>query len=90
MADSTEDKAEGRKAAPRAAAAEPEPAAPEAPTYHVDRLIAESTDFFGVESHVLEGALALKGGTKKNLTREEAQDAIDAYLGHEETSGEEQ
>jgi hypothetical protein len=50
----------------------------EAPTYHVDRLIPESWDRFGVESHVAAGAFSTL--SKKNLTVDEGKAAIDKWL----------
>lgn len=54
----------------------------EAPQYSAERLLAESGDFLGVESHVLAGAFAL-AGNKKNYTLQEARQAVDAFLSHE-------
>lgn len=49
----------------------------EAPTYPVERILAESGDFLGVAPHVVAGALARI--TKKNLTLDEVRDAVKAY-----------
>lgn len=46
-------------------------------TYHVDRLLAESQEFFGVPEHVLAGAL--DGEQKKNLTLAEAKKLIEKF-----------
>lgn len=46
----------------------------EEPTYHFDRLVADSHDFFGEPPHVLAGAL--HGERKKNFTLAEAKRAI--------------
>lgn len=52
---------------------EPQKAA-EAPTYTVERLLAESNDFLDVDRHVAAGAFATI--RKKHLTLEEAGKAI--------------
>jgi hypothetical protein len=50
----------------------------DAPTYSVERLIAESGDFLGHPSHVAAGAFS--GLTKKNFTIDEAKSRIDKWL----------
>lgn len=50
----------------------------EEPTYHVDRLIPESDDRFGVPSHVAAGAFAQKE-SKKNYTLDEAAALIEKF-----------
>lgn len=57
--------------------------APAAPTYPVERLIAESDGFLGVPSHVTAGAL--HGSRKKELTLAEAGAAIEAWNSREVT-----
>ena len=49
-----------------------------APTFTVERLQAQSGDFFGEPSHVVAGALS--GVNRKELTIEEAKAAIKAWL----------
>lgn len=64
--------------------------AEETPTYPVERLLAESDAFFAQPEHVVAGALEfMSGASKKNYTHAEVNDAIQAYLGHEVTAGEE-
>ena len=53
---------------------------PEEPTYHIDRLLAESHEFLDQPAHVVAGALAAKDARKQNFTLSEAQKAIDAWL----------
>ena len=50
----------------------------EAPTYHVDRLVAESGDFLGVDPHIAAGAFS--GQNKKNFTLDEAESLIQKWL----------
>lgn len=50
----------------------------EAPTYHVDRLIAEADDRLGVPGHVAAGAFTSL--RKQNLTIAEAKKAVDDWL----------
>lgn len=50
----------------------------EAPTYHVDRLIPEAWDRFGVEPHVAAGAFSTL--RKQNLTLDEGEAAIKRWL----------
>lgn len=52
----------------------------EAPTYHVDRLLAESWDRFGVEAHVVAGALAAQSSRKQNFTEDEVKSAVEKWL----------
>lgn len=55
------------------------------PTYHVDRLLADSEDFFGQPSHVVAGALHGEGN-KKNFTLTEVNAAIQSWLSKEVTT----
>lgn len=50
----------------------------EAPTYHVDRLIAEADDRLGVPPHVAAGAFA--SIRKQNLTVDEAKKTVTDWL----------
>jgi hypothetical protein len=49
----------------------------EQPTYHVDRLIPEADERFGVGPHVAAGAFSLE--SKKNFTLDEAKELIRKY-----------
>ena len=55
--------------------AEPEESAP---TFTVERLVAESADFLGHPAHVVAGALDSVG--RKELTLDEAKAAVTAWL----------
>lgn len=60
------------------------PAAVEEPTYHRDRLIAESDAFFGQPFYVVEAALSHgRLGQKVNFTKDEVKKAIKDYQDHE-------
>lgn len=62
---------------PKEAVKETDPA-PEAESIPVERLIADGGAFLGHESHIVAGALAEV--PRKNLTIEEAEAAVDAWL----------
>ena len=62
---------------PKEAVADVEPPA-DANTYPVERLISDAGAFLKQPSHVVAGALA--GVNRKNLTLEEAEAAVDAWL----------
>jgi hypothetical protein len=52
-------------------------------TYPMDRLVAEAHDRLGVPPHVAAGAFALKGGSKKNFTVDEAKKAVKDFEKYE-------
>lgn len=72
--------AENDKGKGPAKAAEEDDAPEEFP---VERLLAESSEMLGHPPHVLAGALEYRKIRKVNLTRAEAEKAIDAFLKHE-------
>lgn len=70
-------KAEDDVETPAEAVKATEPAE-DALTFSVDRLISDGGDLIGHESHVVAGALS--GVNRKQMTLEEAEAAVDAWL----------
>lgn len=66
--------------AEKATATKAEPEVEEAPKVERERLIANASDFFGVEPYVAAGALSEYDHRKADLTIDEGQKAIDSFL----------